>query len=51
MKIKKNLSFDEKIVSLGEKKSEQLGMTFSGYITYLILKDNGEIAVTIETKK
>lgn len=51
MKIKKNISLDEKIILRGEKRAEQLSMTFSGYITYLINKDIGEIAVTTEQNK
>jgi hypothetical protein len=51
MKSKKHISLDEKIIEKGEKRAEQLGMTFSGYLTYLINRDLGEIAVTTNKQK
>lgn len=51
MKVKRNLSIEKSVLKKGEDKAKSLGMTFSGYVTYLILKDIGEIAATIEPIK
>jgi hypothetical protein len=48
--MNKTLSLDEKVIKKGLERAEQLSMTFSGYITYLINRDTGEIAVTTEQK-
>ncbi|MCM8710556.1 hypothetical protein M2651_05885 [Clostridium sp. SYSU_GA19001] len=48
---RKTISMDNKVIEKGEKRAEQLGMTFSGYLTYLINKDCGEIAATLESVK
>lgn len=44
--MKKTISMDEKVINKGIERADNLGMTFSGYLTYLINKDCGEIAVT-----
>jgi macrodomain Ter protein organizer (MatP/YcbG family) len=51
MKVKKNLSLDDSVICKGEEKAKKIGMSFSGYITYLILRDVGEIAVTKDKKR
>lgn len=48
---RKTINMDDKIIDKGKKRAKQLGMTFSGYLTYLINKDLGEIAATIEPVK
>lgn len=48
MRVKKNLSIEKSVLDKGEDKAKHMAMTFSGYVTYLILKDIGEIAATIE---
>lgn len=39
MKIKINISVDEKIAEKGKKKAADKGLSFSAYITTLIAKD------------
>lgn len=48
--MNKTISLDEKVIKRGLKRAEELSMTFSGYLTYLINKDAGEIAVTKEKR-
>lgn len=51
MKVKKNISLDDSVICKGEEKAKKIGMSFSGYVTYLILRDLGEIAVTKDKKR
>lgn len=48
MKVKRNVSLEDDVLRKGLKKGKTLGFNFSAYVTYLINKDCGEIAVTKE---
>lgn len=51
-KMNKTISLDKNVIKRGLERAEKLGFrTFSGYLTYLINKDCGEIAVTKNDKK
>ena len=39
--MRKNISLDDSIVKKATEKARKLGMTFSGYLLYLITKDLG----------
>lgn len=49
--MRKTISMDKKIIEKAEKRAEKLGMTFSGYLTFLINRDCGEIAATKEKRE
>jgi hypothetical protein len=52
LKVRKNISIDNTLLSKGIKKAELMGFNFSSYVTYLINRDlNGETAITEEPKK
>lgn len=51
MKIKKNISIEDTLKDKAMKRAKQLSMNFSSYITYLIDKDLGELAVMEEKPK
>ncbi|OOM17235.1 hypothetical protein CLSAB_19550 [Clostridium saccharobutylicum] len=51
MKVKKNLSLEEKLVEAAKIKAKNMGFDFSAYITYLINKDiDGKIEITENSK-
>ena len=37
--MRKNISLDLKVIEKAEEKAISLGMTFSGYLLYLLTKD------------
>jgi hypothetical protein len=48
LKVKKNISIEDTLRDKAIKKAKQINMNFSVYVTYLITKDLGEIAMTEE---
>lgn len=43
MKQKKNITLDPRLIMAGTERANELGYSFSGYITYLINKDIDEV--------